>query len=191
MTRSHQTTLQLVETLLDVYRNDTEGLRLQCQLVNLAAIAEAAVSTVTPLATNRQVHLRISHGDSDFRSACWVNGDGFQLQRVFVNLLANSITHSLRGGKVEIVLRSHPTDHLVQVMDEGSGIVASDLPHVFERFYQGHGDRQTKGTGPGLYLARQIVEAHGGKIWAEPRYPQGAIFAFRLPAHRGVSAATV
>ncbi|HTL88893.1 MAG TPA: sensor histidine kinase, partial [Leptolyngbya sp.] len=51
----------------------------------------------------------------------------------------------------------------------------------FERFYQGQGDRQAKGTGLGLYLARQIVEAHHGIIWAENRHPSGALFGFKLP----------
>jgi two-component system NarL family sensor kinase len=69
----------------------------------------------------------------------------------------------------------------VQIMDEGQGIPADELPHLFDRFYQGQSDRQAKGTGLGLYLSRQIVEAHGGKIWAESR-ANGAVFAFRLPA---------
>ena len=73
-------------------------------------------------------------------------------------------------------------DFVVKVIDEGQGIRDEEFPMLFERFYQGNGDRQAKGSGLGLYLSRQIVEAHGGKIWAEQRSPQGAIFAFRLTA---------
>jgi two-component system, NarL family, sensor kinase len=70
---------------------------------------------------------------------------------------------------------------VVKILDTASGIQAEEFPHLFERFYQGGGDRQAKGTGLGLYLSRQIIEAHGGTIWAENRYPYGALFGFKLP----------
>jgi two-component system NarL family sensor kinase len=70
----------------------------------------------------------------------------------------------------------------VKVLDNGPGITEDELPYLFERFYQGQSDRQAKGSGLGLYLTRQIIEAHGGTIWAENRKPQGALFGFRLPA---------
>jgi two-component system NarL family sensor kinase len=182
MTRSHQASLQLVGTLLDVYRNDTEGLDLQRNPVDLRTLADEAVAMLTELAAFRRVHLRLRCGDSDFRQAFWVNGDALQLRRVFVNLLENGINHSLRGGKVEIVIANVDTNHIVKVIDNGQGITSDELPLLFERFYQGHGDRQTKGSGLGLYLTRQIVEAHGGTIWAENGSSQGAMFGFCLPA---------
>jgi two-component system, NarL family, sensor kinase len=188
MTRSHRTTLQLVETLLDVYRNDTEGLKLQRQPLALVSVAEEAISTLTELASTRQVYIHLGYGDSDFRKACWVNGDELQLQRVFVNLIANGINHSLRGGKVEVIFTSRNNEQIVQIRDEGQGITDNELQAVFERFYQGHSDRQAKGSGLGLYLSRQIIEAHGGKIWVEQRVPRGAIFGFRLPSHLPMSA---
>lgn len=182
MTRSHQTTLQLVETLMDVYRNDTEGIRLNLASVDVVTLAEETIMQLTALATSRQVHLRLHQGESDFRQPCWVKADVLQLQRVLGNLIANAIHHSLRGSLVEIVVRAKGDDCQVQVLDQGQGIAADDRTHLFDRFYQGHSDRQTKGTGLGLYLSRQIVEAHGGTIWAESRQPRGAVFAFRLPA---------
>jgi two-component system NarL family sensor kinase len=188
MTRSHRTTLQLVETLLDVYRNDTEGLKLQRQPVDLVPIAEEAISTLTDLASTRQVYIRLSYEHSDFRHSCWVNGDALQLQRVFFNLIANGINHSLRGGKIEVVFTSNDKEQIVKVIDEGQGIPDSQMLMLFERFYQGHSDRQTKGAGLGLYLSRQIIEAHGGKIWAEKRVPKGTIFGFRLPSYIPISA---
>lgn len=180
MMRSHQLTLKLVQTLMDVYRNDMEGLLLHLSPTNLMTIAEETILQLTSLATSRQVLLSLRQGDSDFRQAYWVNADSFQLQRVFNNLVTNAINHSLRGSKVELVLtRKH--DHCqVQILDEGQGIEPSELSHLFERFYQGDSDRQAKGTGLGLYLSRQIIEAHGGKIWAESRSPRGAMFAFCL-----------
>ncbi len=187
MIRSHRTSLQLLETLLDVYRNDTDGLDLQCQSVDLVSIAEEAISTLTELASSRQVYIRLSYGNSDFRRSSWVNGDALQLQRVFVNLIVNGINHSLRGDKVEVIFTTNHKEQIVKVIDEGQGIPDYQMPMLFERFYQGHSDRQTKGSGLGLYLSRQIIEAHRGRIWAEKRLPKGAIFGFSLPTNIPVS----
>lgn len=181
MTRSHQKTLQLVETLMDIYRNDSEGLKLHRQQLDLLTLAEEAVADVVPLATSRQIHLRVNDESSDFRRSYCVNGDALQLSRVLVNLLSNAVNHSRRGSSVQVVMGSKHGHYQVCIIDEGQGIPADELPHLFDRFYQGQSDRQAKGTGLGLYLSRQIVEAHGGKIWAESR-ANGAVFAFRLPA---------
>lgn len=182
MTRSHQMSLQLVETLLDVYRIDAEGLKLQLSPINLVDIAENVIISLRELSASRRVYINISYGNSDFRRTLWVKGDLLQLQRVFFNLLTNGINHSPRGGKVEIIMESDPTNHIVKILDQGAGISENDFPLLFERFYQGYRDRQAKGAGLGLYLSRQIIEAHHGIIWAENRFPNGALFAFCLPA---------
>ncbi len=182
MIRSHQTTLKLVETLLDVYRNDAEGLKLDLEPVDLVEIAEEVATTLRQLATSRRVHLSFNYGESDFRKFLWVKGDALQLQRVIANLLTNAINHSPRGGKVEVVLEPSASFQTVKIIDTGAGITAAELPSLFKRFYQGQSDRQASGSGLGLYLSRQIIEAHNGIIWAENRQPNGAIFAFRLPA---------
>lgn len=182
MIRSHQTSLQLVETLLDVYRNDTQGLQLKLAPANLVTIAEEVAASVFDLAHSRRVHLSFNYGESDFRKYLWVSGDALQLKRVFANLLTNAINHTPRGGKIEVVLEAHPSYQIAKVIDTGSGFTPEELPYLFDRFYQGHSDRQIKGSGLGLYLTRQIIEAHGGRIWAGNHPPQGAVLGFRLPA---------
>ncbi|HLO83935.1 MAG TPA: HAMP domain-containing sensor histidine kinase [Nostocaceae cyanobacterium] len=182
MARSHRQTLRLVETLLDVYRNDSEGLKLHLAPVNLVSIAMEAMTTLTELAKNRQVEVNLDYKELDLHHYYWINGDGLQLGRVFSNLLINAINHTPRGGKVEIVVEENALDQVVKVLDNGSGMTEQELPHLFQRFYQGNGDRHVSGSGLGLYLSRQIIEAHGGKIWAENNTPRGALFAFRLPA---------
>jgi two-component system, NarL family, sensor kinase len=184
--RSHQTSLQLVQTLLDVYRNDSEGLTLHPEPVDLAAISEEVAATLHQLAAARQIYLAIHYGTSDFRRSLWVNGDALQLQRVVANLLINAINHSRRGDRVEILLESQAFHQVVKVLDTGAGITSEELPYLFERFYQGQSDRQATGSGLGLYLSRQIIDAHGGTIWAENRIathsePAGALFGFKLP----------
>lgn len=183
MDRSHHASLQLIQTLLDVYRNDAEGLQLQRQPVNLVALAEEVIATFTDLAASRRVHILLNQSESDFRRSLWVNGDTLQLQRVFANLLVNAINHSPRGGKVEVRLASLGEYQVVRMLDSGQGITEEELPHLFERFYQGHTNRQATGSGLGLYLTRQIIEAHGGTIWAENRKPKGALFGFKVPAY--------
>jgi two-component system, NarL family, sensor kinase len=180
--RSHHTSLQLVETLLDVYRNDSEGLKLDRLPIDLAQLAESTTTTLLDLAASRRVHLSLNYGDSDFRQFLWVDGDALQLERVFANLITNAINHSPRGAKVEVILGNHAGDRVVKIVDTGAGIQPDEMPHLFDRFYQGQSNRQASGSGLGLYLARQIVEAHDGTIWAENRSPQGAVFGFRLAA---------
>jgi two-component system, NarL family, sensor kinase len=180
--RSHQTSLKLLETLLDVYRNDISGLQLQRNSIDLGKLAESATAVLFDLAASRRVHLSLHYADSDFRKFLWIDGDAFQLERVFANLITNAINHSPRGAKVEVLLGSQAGYHLVKIRDKGAGIQPHEMAHLFDRFYQGEGDRQASGSGLGLYLSRQIVEAHNGTIWAENRLPQGAIFGFRLPA---------
>ncbi|NJK51876.1 MAG: HAMP domain-containing histidine kinase [Leptolyngbyaceae cyanobacterium SU_3_3] len=184
MTRSHQTSLQLLETLLDIYRNDTEGLSLNLIPVDLTSLAEETANTLLDLATSRRVHLSFNYGESQIRRSLLVKGDRLQLQRVFINLLVNAINHSRRGDRVEISLESQVSYQVVKVLDAGSGIHPDELLHLFEQFYQGQSDRQAKGTGLGLYLSRQIIAAHGGTIWAENRMPTGALFGFKLPINR-------
>lgn len=190
--RSHQNSLELIETLLDIYRNDTEGVRLKLAPVELAALAEEALATISDLASKRQVDVGLSYGESDYHSL-WVNGDALQLRRVFTNLLANAINNCPRGGKVEIVLESDSSYQMVKILDNGRGITPDELPRLFERFYQGHSDRQSMGSGLGLYLTRQIIEAHGGSVWGKNRFSsedatsrsqRGASFGFRLPVHQ-------
>lgn len=188
MSNSHRSSLELVQTLLDVYRNDTEGIQLKREVINLSAIASQIITNLTNLATARQIYLVLTHGESNFRSRFFVNGDALQLQRVFNNLIVNGINHSPRNGKIEVQLASDGKFHLVKIIDSGRGINTIELPHLFERFYQGGNEndsfslRASTGSGLGLYLARQIINAHSGTIWAENRLPQGAMFCFRLPA---------
>jgi two-component system NarL family sensor kinase len=186
MVRSHRASLQLVETMLDIYRNDAEGVRLTRSPINLVDLVEQAIQTLSSLALSYQVSMRLNTV-ALAANDCLVDGDGLQLQRVISNLLINAIYHSPTDGTVEIALEpwggSEPPQQVVKVLDEGLGIHPEALPQLFERFYQGCGDRQAKGAGLGLYLSRQIVEAHGGRIWAENRVPRGALFGFCLPAH--------
>jgi two-component system, NarL family, sensor kinase len=178
MERSHRSTLQLVETVLEVYRTDAEGLGLKLSRVDLRSLIADTIAALTYLAQARQIYLKLTPHGQNF----WVIGDEMQLRRVFENLLVNAINHAPRSTQVEVILATTGQAQQVQVLDCGPGIADHELPSLFERFYQSYSNRQAKGSGLGLYLSRQIIEAHSGKIWAENHQPQGAMFCCRLPA---------
>lgn len=180
MARSQTSTLQMVEMLLDIYRNDAEGLELNRQPLNLVDLVTEVMSRLTAIAANRRVSLSLQQVNSNFRQALWVEGDSLQLQRVLNNLITNGINHSPRGSPVKIQMTVQGNQAVIQILDEGQGIQPEEAGRLFEQFYQGHTQRQAKGSGLGLYLSRQIIEAHGGTIWAENRIPQGAAFGFKL-----------
>jgi len=180
MMRSQSSTLQMVEMLLDIYRNDAEGLELNYQSLNLVDLVTEVMSQLTAIAANRQVSLSLQQVTANFRQTLWSEGDPLQLQRVLNNLITNGINHSPRGSSVEIQMAVQGNLAVVQILDEGQGIQPEEAGRLFEQFYQGHTQRQAKGSGLGLYLSRQIIEAHGGIIWAANRTPQGAAFGFKL-----------
>jgi two-component system NarL family sensor kinase len=186
MSKSQQRSLQLVQTLLDVYRNDAQGVALQLQSIDLRSIAQEAIDAVTILALERELKLNLKCHESSVGVASplenrllKVTADSLQLSRVFSNLLSNAIYHSPRGGQIDVTIYNNARRYIVQVADRGQGISPDTLPLLFDRFYQA--DRQVQGSGLGLYLSRQIVEAHGGRIWAESELPQGTKFCFSLP----------
>jgi signal transduction histidine kinase len=112
-------------------------------------------------------------------------GDETRLEQVLSNLIGNAIKYS-PGGEIRIsgqVRRGAEGDNaIICVSDEGPGIAAEDIPHIFDRFYRAPDmAKQTKGAGLGLYLARAIIEAHGGHIWVDSGPGKGVRICFSLP----------
>jgi signal transduction histidine kinase len=115
-------------------------------------------------------------------SAPRVLGDKDRLQQVLGNLIDNASRMTPEGGTVTIRLSAHERESVLEVLDEGPGIADEDIPRVFDRFYRApNAARQTKGAGLGLYLAKAIVEAHGGRIWIDACGDKGARVCFSLP----------
>ena len=182
MLRSHRNSLRLLESVLEIYRNDAEGVLLDRQPWELGELAERAIAPLRVLAAGRRVTIRLERGDSGFWASFWVAADALQLERAIDNLLLNALNHAPRDSQILVQLRSLGSCHRLEVSDSGPGIPLAALPKLFDRFYQAGSDRQLTGSGLGLYLSRQIIEAHGGRIWAENRSPQGATFLVELAA---------
>ncbi len=108
--------------------------------------------------------------------------DENRMEQVISNLLSNAIKYSPEGGEIHVSGQARRDQVIVCVSDEGPGIAAKDIPHVFDRFYRAsEASRTSKGAGLGLYLARAVVEAHRGKIWVDPKPDSGARICFSLP----------
>ncbi|MFC2004765.1 ATP-binding protein [Chloroflexota bacterium] len=110
--------------------------------------------------------------------------DPTRIEQVISNLLTNAIRHTPSGGSITVSIRSEEGGTVISVADSGEGIAPQDLPHVFERFYRSGSSRSRKegGTGLGLSIVKQMVEAHGGKVWVESKMGEGSIFSILLPS---------
>jgi signal transduction histidine kinase len=114
-----------------------------------------------------------------------INVDADRIAQVIRNLLNNALRHTPAGGRITLTCRKEtPQSLLFTVLDTGEGIPVDDLPFVFDRFYRADKSRSraSGGSGIGLAIAKQLVEAHGGKVWAESQPGRGAIFGFTLPS---------
>jgi signal transduction histidine kinase/ActR/RegA family two-component response regulator len=181
--RSAQAQNQLISDMLDVSRIVAGKLRLDFEPTDLPAVIHAALDTVRPAAAAKGVDL-VQELDP---SASRVLGDPDRLQQVMWNLLSNAIKFTPAGGCVRISLEPLATDVLTTVEDDGPGIEADFLPHVFDRFRQADSSpsRRHGGLGLGLAIVRHLVELHGGTVEARNREGgPGAAFQVRLPRHR-------
>ncbi len=110
-----------------------------------------------------------------------VRADPPRLEQVLVNLIHNAVKFTDPGGEVVLSAQAEPGFVRFSVQDTGVGIPADDLERIFERFYKADRARSSGGTGLGLSIARHVVEAHGGKIWAESVEGRGSKFHFTIP----------
>jgi signal transduction histidine kinase len=171
---------QLIEQLLDFSRINQGCLKLDAQKASLVPIIEAAVDTMLPLAKAKEIDLQV-YLDA---STSALMGDEARLQQVLTNLLANAIKFTPFGGSVSVRLEHYESHAEVRVSDTGQGIASEFLPHIFDPFWQASINKATpyNGLGLGLAIARQIVERHNGKIFAEsPGEGKGTTFTIMLP----------
>jgi signal transduction histidine kinase/CheY-like chemotaxis protein len=178
--RSAAAQAQLVDDLLDVSRVERGELRLYVRPVDLLAVVEAAVEAVRPAASARGTAITVELDPA----AGSVVGDPARLQQVTWNLLSNAIKFTPHGGRVQVRLARAGEHAALSVRDDGVGIEAGFLPHVFERFRQADSSRTRAfgGLGLGLAIVRHLVEAHGGTVEAASEGAgKGATFTVLLP----------
>jgi PAS domain S-box-containing protein len=142
-------------------------------------LSELTRDTINKLQVGEGFTIRL-----DLTSVPWLYIDPNRTRQVLLNLLSNAFKYSPNGGEILVSLRQEGDEVIFSIRDQGLGIVPDELSQLFERFHRGDvAERfRIRGTGLGLALCRQIVEAHGGRIWAEsPGLDQGSTFSFALP----------
>jgi len=201
MVRSNKNLLQMVNTLLEVYRHDAGSKTLTFSPVNMHELAQDVIQELMPLAQERQLTLQLITDLSENSEALTVDpvvlGDRLELRRVLTNLVGNAIKFT-DEGTVTVQITSRPTgsgdptldnpairqqNHLcLTVEDTGAGITPEDQATLFEQFRQGNHKRA--GSGLGLYLSHRIVEAHQGRLDVKSEVGRGSCFTVYLPRQR-------
>jgi len=175
--------LRMIQNLLHMYRYESGTNALEISEVNVPEVVSQVVNNVQPIADSQAVTIEI---DSRYKGS--VNADYYAITRLLQNLLDNAVKHTPQGGSVTVVASMEAGNLLLSVQDTGAGIPFDVQPRLFKRFSQGGGRFVASGSGLGLYLCKQIVDAHGGTIAFESQPEKGSTFQVRLPLVHKVSA---
>ena len=167
---------QMAQELLDLSKIESGQVTLNLKPVAPLDLLHAAADRMRLQAERAGVNLTVETATSPN-----VQADAARLEGVLVNLIHNAVKFTRRGGLVTLSVHADGESVVFAVRDSGAGIPADDLPRIFERFYRVDKSRAGSGTGLGLSIARHIVEAHGGKIWAQSREGEGSVFCFSIP----------
>jgi signal transduction histidine kinase len=175
-----KTLSRLAGQLLDVSRFEAGGGRIEPRPLKLASMLDELERTFHVLAVQRQVEFRVVRKADLPKEVTW---DADRINEVTGNLLSNAFKFTPAAGTVELVAGPHENGVCIEVRDTGAGIAPNQLPHVFEKFYQADNQRSAsaKGTGLGLAIAKEIVEAHQGKITCTSVVGKGTTFLILLP----------
>jgi signal transduction histidine kinase len=176
---SGEVLLGLVESLLDLSKLESGHQQLQFETIAPSDLVKQVVDELAHLATKKGLALTCA-GDAKLR----VDADGLRMQQVVRNLLANAIKFAPPDTTVTLTLEQSAQATRISVSDEGPGIPESELEEIFQKFVQSSSTGTgAGGTGLGLAISREIVSAHGGRIWAMNRVDTGATFAVEWPNH--------
>jgi signal transduction histidine kinase len=147
--------------------------------ISVRRLVEEVVDSFQSEANHKRLTLHFDPPQNDLI----VEGDSPKISIALGNMVTNAITFTNPGGHIDVVAVSIPGHVKVSVIDNGIGIPANDLPHIFDRFYQveSHLTRKHGGMGLGLSVSKVMIEIHGGRIWAESMEGKGSTFTFLLP----------
>jgi signal transduction histidine kinase len=168
---------QLVDDLFELARIDADALTLELQQLPLAPVVSSSLRGVEAEARLRHVRL-----GADVQDGLTARFAPEKIERVLMNLLTNALRHTPSDGAVAVRVEPLQGEVRVAVEDTGEGLDGEARARMFERFWRGDRSRTSPGAGLGLAIARGLVEAHGGRIWAEDREGGGARVCFTLPA---------
>jgi PAS domain S-box-containing protein len=167
----------LIDDLLDMSRLESGRFQINKRLVPIKDTFIDSIKIFHSLAKDKDIAL----SEDIPKKLPKVEVDTERLRQVIVNLLSNAIKYSDPGGSVTAKLKTRNSELLFEVKDKGIGIGKKAMSHLFERFYRAEDKLTRGGTGLGLFICKQIIEAHGGRIWAESKLGEGSTFSFILP----------
>ena len=162
----------LIENVLESARLQSKTLPLRFQPLRLDAVLRDVVTRLRARYKDLEVNMELETTHP-------IRGDGVRIAQVLDNLFTNAIKYA-PGSPITVFLRERGEKQVIQFKDNGPGIPKESLPLIFERFYRARSEKAT-GTGLGLYICKQIIDAHRGKIWAESTLGQGTTFFIELP----------
>ncbi len=162
----------LIENVLESARLQSKTLPLRFQPLRLDAV-------LRDVATRLRARYKDLDVNMELQTTQPIHGDGVRIAQVFDNLFTNAIKYA-PGSAIDVILHQTKEKAVVQFKDHGPGIPKESLPLIFERFYRARSEKAT-GTGLGLFICKQIIDAHRGKIWAESTLGQGTTFFIELP----------
>ncbi|MBS3788585.1 HAMP domain-containing protein [Candidatus Bipolaricaulota bacterium] len=176
--RNSKALKKLVDDLNDLTRAEAGQLDLERKPILLQEVTESTRESIQFMLNEKDLKLKV-----DLPDDVLVYVDPDRIQQVLRNLLDNAIAYSKQGGTIRTTAKTQEDQVEIRVEDNGEGIPKSDLRHIFDRFYRvdRSRSRETGGSGLGLTIAREIIEAHGGKIEAESEKGEGTTLIFTLP----------
>lgn len=171
--------LKLINDLLDLVRLDSGKMDVKREAVHVEEFARGLITAVRPTAKEKGLQLTTTVGDD----VGTILADRDKLEKVVLNLLFNALKFTAAGGRVELRAERTQDSLVLRVSDTGMGIAKENLPHVFDRFWQGDTSAQRKfqGAGIGLALVKELVEVQEGRVSVESEVGQGTTFTVRLP----------
>jgi len=170
---------EIIESLTNVDNYESGVARVRQKTVSISRIVKDVVSSFQDMAAGKNITLQTDIKDDELQ----VEADTNKITVAISNLVRNAITFTNEGGQVDVSVELVTGHVQVSVKDNGIGIPASDIPFIFDRFFQveSHLTRRHTGMGLGLSVAKSMIEMHGGRIWVESVEGKGSTFSFLLP----------
>ena len=168
---------KLITNFLDFARLDLHIITPLLSAVQVEKECQEVINRFEPLAEAKDIDLQVEFPNE----IIIIQADPMLVQRALGNLLENAIKYSPPQGRVVLAVHDKGQEVQFAVLDQGPGIAAQDLPHLFDLFYRGKGAAGETGLGLGLAIVKRIVDAHGGRLWVESKEGHGTAFFFTLP----------
>ncbi len=169
----------LITDLLDVSRIEAGRVEMRMEPLSIGEIINAAITSLQPQTTEKAVEVTVHLSEESLQ----VKGEHDRIDQILLNLLSNAIKYNRQDGQIDIVVSRDNGMVQIDVVDTGIGIPSADIPMLFTKFYKAGATAavSTGGTGLGLFIAKSLVELHGGGIWVKSEEGKGSTFSFTLP----------